>query len=117
MSFIKSFSRGMRGLRTVLTEERNMRIHAVVGSLVVIFGCLIGLTALEWVALTIIIAVVVVLEVLNSIFERLIDAVKPSTAAYVADMKDMMASAVIIAALAAVLVGILIFGPRLLAVL
>ncbi len=115
MTFTKSMRRGLRGVHTIFREERNMRIHVSIAILVSVAGVVFSITALEWALLALTIGLVVIGEVVNSIFERLIDVVKPSTAAYVADMKDMMAGAVVVAALVAVVVGTVIFLPHLIA--
>jgi diacylglycerol kinase len=71
-----------------------------------------NITLLEWVLISIAIGGVIIAELLNTIFERLIDVVKPRSEEYVRDMKDMMAASVTLAALVALSIGLAIFIPR-----
>jgi len=111
---MKSLTHARRGARLVLKEEPNMRIHFVIALLAVFVGLFVGLSVAEWALIAFAITLVFALEVVNSIFERVIDMVKPTVNEYVRDMKDMMAAAVLLAALASVVVGALIFFPKLL---
>lgn len=75
---------------------------------------LIPLSTLERVILLLAIASVLVLELLNSMIERLVDLVKPRLHGYVRDIKDLMAAAVLVASLFALAVGSIIFFPHVL---
>jgi diacylglycerol kinase len=54
---------------------------------------------------------VLVLELMNSIFERMVDILKPRIHHYVEDIKDIMAGTVLVASLGSALIGLLIFWP------
>ena len=54
-----------------------------------------------------------ILEIINTIFERLLDLLKPRLHQYVKDIKDMTAAAVFISSLAAIIIGLIIFLPPL----
>lgn len=110
---IKSVGHAWRGIRLALEEEPNFRIHLIAALIVLALGFWLGLADWEWVAIIIVIALVFALETVNSIFERVIDLVKPSVNSYVKDMKDMMAGSVVVGAIAAIIIGIIIFGPKL----
>lgn len=103
----------IRGLRFLL-EERNARM-LLAGSVVAIAaGVYFRLAPLEWCAVVFAIALLWVAEGLNSALERLTDLVSPGYHPLAGKAKDIAAGAVMLALAAAVSIGVLIFGPRLL---
>ena len=111
--FIRSLRHAGRGVMLVLRFERNFRIQMTVGLAVIGAFLLFPLAAWEKVVLLVVVALVLVLELLNSSIERLLDLLKPRLDVYAGDVKDMMAGAVLIASLCAILVGLIIFWPHL----
>ena len=111
----QSFADAGRGVAHLLAREPNARIHAVTTVAAVALGAWLGLTAGEWCWIALAIAIVWVAEGLNSALESLADAVHPEHDARVGDAKDTAAGAVLVAAIAAAVIGALVFGPRLLA--
>jgi len=71
----------------------------------------------EGVALMLVVIIVLVLELINSVFERVIDILKPRMHPYVETIKDIMAAVVLISSIGAVLIGVLILGPYVVAML
>jgi len=109
----KSFTYAFSGLAKVFWEERNFRIHALISLLVIILAYYFRIAVWQLAILILIIALILILEIINTIFERLLDLLKPRIHQYVKDIKDMTAAAVLVGAWAAVLLGILIFLPYL----
>ncbi len=107
-----SFRFAFQGLADVLRSQPNARIHLVITVLVTGAGFYFGLSRLEWVAVTICIALVSGLEALNTALEYLTDLVSPEYHSLAGKAKDAAAAAVLLAALGAVVVGVLIFGPK-----
>lgn len=66
----------------------------------------------ERVMIVFVVMTILVLELINSSLERLVDLVKPRLHEYVGDIKDLMAGAVLIAACAAIVIGYLLFSPH-----
>jgi diacylglycerol kinase len=97
----------------VAREEQNFRIQLVLAAGVVVLMFVLGLRAPEKALLTLAMVVVLVLELVNSIFERMVDILKPRIHHYVEDIKDIMAGTVLVASAGAVLIGVLIFWPYL----
>lgn len=108
--FTRSVSYAIRGLRSV-SREQNFRIQAISALSVIVLIILLGLKVWETVALLMMITLVLVLEIINSIFERIVDILEPRVHPHAKTIKDMMASAVLIASSGAFLVGILILWP------
>ncbi len=112
--FWKSFTHAVRGIVRTAEEEQSFRLQMLAAAIV--FGLMIVMPTLQiWerVTLTLMVGAVLVLEIINSIFERLADAVEPRVSPMVKEIKDMMAGAVLLTAIASVFVGYLIFWPHL----
>src|SRR4030042_6339497 len=105
----KSFSYAWAGISRVFGEEQNFRIHIFIAVIVIAFALIIQIQIWEFIFLLIIISLILILEIINSILERLLDLIKPRLHTYVKDIKDMTAGIVLIAAVTAILIGILIF--------
>lgn len=110
---MKSVAHAWSGLRELVATEPNARVHLAASLAVVALGLLLGLTAWEWVAIILAAALVWTAEALNSALERLADAVTRDIHPSIRAAKDMAAGAVLVAALAAALVGVVVLGPRL----
>ncbi len=114
---LETFRFAFRGIASMLRTEPNARIHALVTIVVVVAGAALGIDRIEWLCLTLTIAAVWSMEAVNTAFEALCDVVSPDHHPGVERAKDVAAAAVLIAASAAVLVGLLVFGRRLLLLL
>lgn len=112
-----SFEYALDGLKTALRNEPNFRVHLLVATIAIFVGYYVGLTPLEWLILVLVIAAVLVLELINTSLEALVDIVSPTRHPKAKIAKDVVSSAVLIAAFAAVVVGVLLFAPKLLALL
>ncbi len=110
---LKSFGYAFAGLGRVLKSEPNARIHLLASVVVVALGWALGLTAGEWLWIGGAIAFVWVAETFNSAFEYLCDLVSPGHSEAVKNAKDIAAGAVLLAAIFAVFVGVVVFGPKL----
>lgn len=111
-SRLKSFKYAIDGLVTLFKEETNAKIHLVATVLVIIVGIYLKVSLRDWIALTFCIAFVVSMELINTAVERLADVVSPAWHPLVKKAKDIAAGAVLVAALSAVVVGLLVFLPR-----
>ena len=107
--FIKSFKYAIRGLYEVAKKERSFRFQLLAAVVVICLLIAFPLATWERVVLIVMVAAVLVLEVINSIFERISDALKPRLHPMVREVKDMMAGAVLLTAITSVIVAILIF--------
>ena len=110
---IKSFSYAFARLKVLFKEEHNARIHAVATLLVVAAGILFRITAGEWIAVVLCIGMGISAEAVNSSIERCADFVKQERDDRKRDIKDLGAAAVLVCAIAAAVVGCIIFIPYL----
>lgn len=109
---VQSFVDAGRGVRTVLRTEWNFRIHFAIFALIIASGFFFGISAGEWLAIVLSAGLVFMAEVFNTALEYLADAVHPEVDRGIGMAKDAAAGGVLIAAVAAALVGAIIFLPK-----
>ncbi|MDQ2952292.1 MAG: diacylglycerol kinase family protein [Chloroflexota bacterium] len=114
MPLLRSFAFAFAGLAHLLQTQRNFRIEIVLGVLALVAGALLGFERWEWVALVLTIAVVLILEAANTAIEHAVTLASPGIDPRARAAKDVAAAAVLIAAVASVATGVLLFGPHLL---
>lgn len=113
-SLLASFRFAGAGLWDVLRTERNFRIHLCVAGAVIAMGLWLGVSRQEWVGLLLCIGFVLLAEVFNTAAELLVDLASPTYHPLAKRVKDLAAGAVLLAAMIAVIVGLLLLGPPLL---
>ncbi len=109
----RSFVHAGRGIALLLAREPNARIHLAAGVAAGALGAWLGLSPGEWCWIALAIALVWVAEGLNSALEALADVAHPEADPRVGSAKDVAAGAVLVAAIASLVIGALVFGPRL----
>ncbi len=109
---IKSFKYALKGLRILLTEEHNARVHLLASICVVSAGFIFSVSTYEWIAIILCISLVVSLEIVNSSIENIADFIHPERHEKIKKIKDLSASAVLIGAITAFVIGMIIFIPK-----
>lgn len=109
-SRLASFGHALRGLG-VFVSQPNARIQCVAALLVVALGWWLQVTAMEWVALVLAIALVMGAEALNTALEYVVDLASPEWHSLARDAKDVAAAAVLVCSIGAAVVGALVFWP------
>jgi len=112
---LKSFRYAFAGLVELFREENNAKVHALAAVLVIAVGFLLRVSAAEWVALVFAIGLVFAAECFNSSIERLCDVVQPEQDPRIKATKDLAAGAVLACAVAAAVIGLIIFVPKIVA--
>ncbi len=112
-----SFSNAIRGVRTAIKSERNLRLDMAVALAVVAAGLYLGLSLTEWSIIVIAIAMVLATEIINTAIENFADRVSPNYDQAVGTAKDLAAGAVLVTAMGAAVVGVLVLGPHLIRIL
>lgn len=112
----QSFIYAFRGLAKIFCEEQNLRLQIIAAIFVVALALYFRIKPLEWALLIFSISLVVLMEIVNSAIERAADVLKPRINNYIKEIKDIMAAAVMFAAFSAVVVGLLVFWPYIIAV-
>lgn len=101
------------GIKEIVKSEFNFQIHLVVAIFVIGAGFIFKLASIEWAILVFAIGLVFITEAINTVIEKVIDYVKPEIHPNAKVIKDIAAASVLIAAITAVLIGFLIFFPKL----
>ncbi len=107
-----SISHALAGVKHVFKTEKSFRIQVVVGVLVIVFAVVFPLASWEQVVILLLVGLVLILELINSVFERLVDSFRPRLHPVVGEIKDIMAAAVLIASIFAAIIGLIIFIPH-----
>jgi diacylglycerol kinase len=111
---LKSFQYAFNGVRHVAIHEHNMRIHLLAAVTVIAAGWWFHVSPTEWVLLLLTIGLVLAVEMINTAIEKIVDMISPGQNKTAGLIKDIAAGAVWIAALIALIVGLIIFIPKIL---
>ncbi|MBK9525957.1 MAG: diacylglycerol kinase family protein [Bacteroidetes bacterium] len=113
-SFLGSFKPAIAGLAAAYRSQFNMRFHVAVTVLVLAASFYFQLAPLEWCVILFCIGSVIVAELLNTSLEVTVDIASPQIQEKAGLAKDIAAAAVLIAAIMSVIIGLIIFIPRIL---
>lgn len=108
---LKSLKHAFRGLGIVFYEEQNFRIHAVCALIVFMLGIFLRIRTLEWAIVALAVSFLLILEIINTNFEKVADVAKPRLHHSIAFIKDTMAAAVFLSAMIAAFTVIMVFAP------
>ena len=117
----KSFLRGvgycLEGISYTFKNERNFRIEVILGIIAVVLSFVLKISILEWVVIVTVINMVLILELLNTAFESIVDLYTQEYNKIAKAAKDVSAAAVLTSSFFALIIGILIFIPKILEVI
>ena len=113
--FLLSFTYPIKGLKYAYRNEQNLAVDVGVALLVTIFGFIFKLNLTEWAILALTIGLVISCELINTAIEAVVDLVTEDYHPLAKVAKDTAAAAVFVFAIIAVIVGLIIFMPKLLA--
>ncbi len=113
LSRIQSFRHALRGWFYVLQTQRNAWIHSAIATVVFVVGIWLELPPRDWAVIILTTAMVFTAEFINTSIEVTVDLASPDAHPLAKIGKDVGAAAVLVAALAAILAGLLILGPPL----
>jgi diacylglycerol kinase len=111
---LKSFSYAFNGLKILLAEEPNARVHLLAAIIVVIAGVVLEISTSDWIAVVFAIGFVITAEIINSSIENIADFVSPEKHEKIKKIKDLAAAGVLISAVTALIIGVIIFLPKIL---
>ena len=106
---VESFDCAIEGVIYVLKTQKNMRIHFVLATIILLLGLILDISRLEWVIILLTISMVVVSEAINTAIELSMDIVSETYHPIARIVKDVAAGAVLISSLISVVIGYLIF--------
>jgi diacylglycerol kinase (ATP) len=113
-SRLKSFKYALAGIKSLIRNEHNSRIHLTAAIAAILTGIILNISFTEWAIIIVVIGVVFIIELLNSSIESLADLIDPKQNDFIKRAKDYGAAAVLISAIIAIAAGVFIFIPRLL---
>jgi diacylglycerol kinase len=114
---VRSFGYAFEGLGVMLKTQPNFLVHTAAAVVALGLGFLLRLSPPELALIVLTIAIVMVVECVNTALESLSDLVSPEFHPLIKRAKDISAAAVLIGAIASVVVALLLFGPHVAAVL
>lgn len=109
---IKSFGFAFKGIKTLVETQENAQIHLLAIVVVTIVGFLLKIDKTEWSLVIIAFTMVLAAEAFNTAIEFVVDLVSPDYHPLAGKAKDVAAAAVLITAMGAVLLGCIIFLPK-----
>lgn len=115
--FINSLGHAIEGFRYLYRTQNNVRIHFIITIAIIVLSIILRISLIEWGLVFLTMALVWITESFNTVYERLFDLVDPNVNPIIKIGKDVSAAAVLISAIVSIIIGILIFVPRLLGIL
>ena len=115
--FIKSFGYAFEGLKFAFKYEQNMLAHILATVLVVLFGIIFHISIIEWLFIVLVIGLVIATELINTSIEAAIDLTCPKIHPLAKIAKDTASAAVLVFAITAIIVAIIIFVTKIIALL
>jgi undecaprenol kinase len=109
---VRSFSYAVQGILHAIKKERNLQIHTVIAVAVILFGALYQITTVEWICILLAIGGMFCLELMNTAIERTIDLITDEYHPLAKQAKDVAAGAVLVFACISVIIGCVIFLPK-----
>jgi diacylglycerol kinase (ATP) len=115
---LQSFRYAFKGIRMAYTEGQvNIKIHSVIAIFVIALSIYLSINEIEWAIIIGCIGIVISAEMINTSIESLVDLVSPEWNEKAGKVKDIAAGAVLVLAMMSIAIGIMIFLPKILALL
>ena len=111
---IKSLKYALRGLWLLVSTEHSIMVQTAIAILMTLFGWWLDLSATEWILQIFAIGLVLVAESLNTAIEKICDFIHPDYNERIGFIKDISAGAVTFAAISAIIIGLIIYLPKML---
>ena len=116
-SLVNSFGYAFQGIWSSFKSERNMKIHVFIMILVVLLGIFLHISVTEWMICVILFALVIGAELFNTAIEAVVDMISLEKSSQAKLAKDVSAGAVLVFAIASIIVGLIIFVPKIIDIL
>ena len=109
---IKSFKYAFAGLKILLKQEHNARIHLAATFVAILAGVFFKISTSEWSLIVFAIVLVFVTEIINTAIEGISDFISPQKNEKIKIIKDLAAASVLVAAIGAIIIALLVFIPK-----
>ncbi len=114
-SFLKSFKYAWEGILEAFRQGRNIRVQSAAAVLAVVLGLVLGISIYEWIIIIFCIGGVIGAECFNTSFEDVVDLACPEIHPKAKAAKDLAAAGVLCFSIASLVIGLIVYGPRLIA--
>jgi diacylglycerol kinase (ATP) len=112
MGRFRSLKFAIRGAWLLITTEHSIMVQVFIGISVSILGWILDISSIEWILQIFAIGMVLVAESLNTAIEKLCDFIHPDYHKKIGFIKDISAGAVALAAISAIVIGLIIYLPK-----
>ena len=112
--FFRSFKYALTGIGTVFKEEFNARVHFLASLVVIVLGFVLDIAWFEWIIVIMVMGGVFSMELMNTSIEGLADLYSVELNPKIKKIKDLAAGAVLVASITALIIGLIIFLPKIL---
>jgi len=109
---LRSLKFAIKGAWLLITSEHSIMVQVFIGISVSILGWILDISSLEWILQIFAIGMVLVAESLNTAIEKLCDFIHPDFHKKIGFIKDISAGGVTFAAISAILIGLIIYLPK-----
>lgn len=110
-----SINYAIQGIIFLVKTQRNARFHLVSATVAIILGIWLCVSSMEWIVISLCITLVIGAEAFNTSLEMLCDTLHPEKHPKIKSVKDLSAAAVLILSIGALITGLIIFIPKLIA--
>lgn len=114
MDRVKSLKFAVNGIKLLLKNEHNARVHLLIALIVIIASYVFSIDAAEFMFIIISIGLVFIVELLNTAIENIANFVEPKWNEKIGEIKDYAAGAVLVSAIVSIIIGLIIFIPKIL---
>ncbi len=113
-SWFKKFGYAFRGIYVSLKEESSLVVHFVIGTIVMVLGIILNskMSYTDWCIVVLLVAIIISMELLNTAIENIIDVVMFEYNVNAKKIKDISAAATLVLTIASVVIGLVIFIPK-----
>jgi len=112
--FLFSLSNALNGIKLLFRSQKNARYHAIMAILVCLMGWLFRISTMEWIIVIACIGLILFAECLNTTIEYIVDFISPNYDIKAGQIKDLAAGSVIILSITTLVIGLIIFIPKVL---
>jgi len=109
---LKSISYSVKGAVTLITREHSIMVQLGLGILVTVSGFYFDISATEWMMQTFAVGLIMAIEGANTAIEKICDFIQPNFDERIGFIKDVASGAVFFAAVAAIIIGAIIYYPK-----
>ncbi|MFA5392233.1 MAG: diacylglycerol kinase family protein [Candidatus Paceibacterota bacterium] len=113
---LRSFRYSLQGIQ-ISNQEHNFRAMLMSVFFVILLGFVMKISYFEWLILILIMSIVLSLEALNTALEKMLDYLEPNLSDKIRIIKDLIAGSVAIVIFSSIIIGLLIFLPKIIILL